>query len=560
MPVPEKAPVDRFRQGIRRARNSDEIERIPVSAMCRRIIGLVAIGGVSFLASLTAEAALVSQGADAFLDARADWASQGAESMAFILSPAEQERLADPIQLLRDRRPQEALAAITARAEAGDPAAQLVLGHFFEVGVGVEPSVAKAEQWFRAGAEGSHPGAIARLGLLQMRTPRLEEPNRNADGLSRLLDVSDSLQGAYFLGLAYAGGLGVARDFGKASQWFERGAKMGDYRAAYRLALLLTSDTLAESAAVSSGDNRAIEFLDQAVAADYVPALLLKARWLNRGTPLPQDTGAAMDHLEKAAQLGSAEADFLMGQLLEIQEKDVEGALSRYRKAAGRGLPVAQNELGVCYDQGRLVRENPANAVTWFQKASDGGYPVGTFNLALLHARGRGVEEDQEEASRLFLSAARRGLNLAAEEVGFRYLQGVGVERDEIAAIGWLDRAAKGGRARAQLALGDLYEQGRGIDQSDRAARRLYGLAADQGLPLAQLKLSRLYAEGRGGDRDFALAHALATLASREIEDAKKLLPVIEARLSAEDRERSTRIVEEWSARADAGDLLRPGG
>src|SRR5689334_22884384 len=60
------------------------------------------------------------------------------------------------------------LERLRARAEAGDPDAQVVLGGLYEVGDGVERDGARAIAWYRKAAERGHAEAQLNLGTLYL--------------------------------------------------------------------------------------------------------------------------------------------------------------------------------------------------------------------------------------------------------------------------------------------------------------------------------------------------------------------------------------------------------
>jgi len=66
---------------------------------------------------------------------------------------------------------------------------------------------------------------------------------------------------------------------------------------------------------------------------------------------------------------------------------DAASAVSWYRRAAERGYPQAQNNLGVMYDQGRGIAEDDAEAERWYRRAADQGFPAARHNLETLKAR-----------------------------------------------------------------------------------------------------------------------------------------------------------------------------
>ena len=55
---------------------------------------------------------------------------------------------------------------LRARAEEGDPSAQLTLGTRYETGIGVPQDTLEAVRWYRLGADQGHPGSLWSLGTM----------------------------------------------------------------------------------------------------------------------------------------------------------------------------------------------------------------------------------------------------------------------------------------------------------------------------------------------------------------------------------------------------------
>jgi tetratricopeptide (TPR) repeat protein len=66
----------------------------------------------------------------------------------------------------------------------------------------------------------------------------------------------------------------------------------------------------------------------------------------------------------------------------------------------------AQCKLGVCYQFGRGVAKDEAEAVKWYRKAAEQGNADAQFNLGLCYANGHGVGKDEVEAVKWFRKAA----------------------------------------------------------------------------------------------------------------------------------------------------------
>lgn len=73
-------------------------------------------------------------------------------------------------------------------------------------------------------------------------------------------------------------------------------------------------------------------------------------------------------------------------QLLHGPERDAEGAISLYRRAANRGFAGSQNNLGDQYEKGEFLPKSNEAAVYWYTRAAERGEPTAYLSLATLLA------------------------------------------------------------------------------------------------------------------------------------------------------------------------------
>ena len=92
-----------------------------------------------------------------------------------------------------------------------------------------------------------------------------------------------------------------------------------------------------------------------------------------------------------AAEQGNAVAQNNLGLLYDNGQgvrQDYQEAAKWYRKAAEQGDASAQGNLGVLYEQGQGVRQNKAVAKEWFGKACDNGDQKGCDQYRRLNEKG----------------------------------------------------------------------------------------------------------------------------------------------------------------------------
>ena len=85
----------------------------------------------------------------------------------------------------------------------------------------------------------------------------------------------------------------------------------------------------------------------------------------------------------------------------------VPGNFQEYKASAEQGDAEAQFNLGFCYDDGRGVAKDYAEAVKWYRKAAGQNFAPAQFNLGYCYANGQGVARDKVEAYAWFSMAAK---------------------------------------------------------------------------------------------------------------------------------------------------------
>ncbi len=231
-----------------------------------------------------------------------------------------------------------------------------------------------------------------------------------------------------------------------------------------------------------------------------LPTLLLSSLALAQVPPAA--TGPPPDKTEQSMRrLGSIEK--------ELTHKAVE-------KAAKRGEPEAQFNLGVMYSTGQGVKQDSKKAVKWYRKAADQEHVGAQCNLALMYKDGQGVKQDSKKA------------------------------------VKWYRKAAEQGDAEGKHMLGVMYDTGQGVPQDYQKASEWFQKASEQGYPKAQYNLGVMYYSGQGVAQDLVLAHmwihlATSKLSGEEGEAAVKARDVIAARMTEEQIAEAQKRAQEWT-------------
>ena len=197
-----------------------------------------------------------------------------------------------------------------------------------------------------------------------------------------------------------------------------------------------------------------------------------------------QTAGSEFDRYKKLAENGNAEAQCELGNCYEtgkgIAEDDAE-ALKWYRKAADQNYARAQWWLGFSYQYGAIrnvLPKDATEAVKWYLKAAEQNYAPAQYYLGECYELGQGVPKDDAEAVKWYLKAAGQNSEGAQSRLGYCYSYGKGVAEDDVEAVKWYLKAANQGDNTAQFSLGYCYSYGKGVAKNPVEAYKWYNLAS----------------------------------------------------------------------------------
>ena len=202
--------------------------------------------------------------------------------------------------------------------------------------------------------------------------------------------------GMFNLGLHYAKGHGVVRDFAQAAYWMSQAAEHGDNDAP----ALFEKYTKAAAAQekIASGDAQA--------QADLAGVLMALAGSLEQAGP------------------GS----------------DYEEAFALAQKSAAQNNGDGLWTLALAYEHGRGTKPDKEKAVECYRKGAEIGHAPSQHSLACYYMRGEIVGLNQEHGFELVQKSAEQGYHLAVRDMGTCYQFGNGVVDDMKLAIQWYEK------------------------------------------------------------------------------------------------------------------------
>lgn len=169
-------------------------------------------------------------------------------------------------------------------------------------------------------------------------------------------------------------------------------------------------------------------------------------------------------------------------------ERNLSAAFCLYKKVAEKGYDSAQYNLALCYEFGRGTEINLSEAIKWYEKAAEQGNVDAQYNLAICFKEGRGTEANLQKAIEWYQKAAEQDYH-AMNNLAVCYEE----EGNLKEAFKLYETSAKQGNVDAQFNLALCYEEGKGTEIDLKEAIKWYEKAAEQGDANAQFNLCSLY-------------------------------------------------------------------
>ena len=283
---------------------------------------------------------------------------------------------------------------------------------------------------------------------------------------------------------------------------FETRAVKGDMIAQFCLGFMYK-----HGRSVIAENKKAMEWYERAAAQGYAPAQndlgVMYVRIYESAKKNPKTLETAVKWFEKAAKQNSPPAQHNLG----IIATSTEDRFKWWIQAASQEYAPSQRELGNLYYRGKDVVQNFTEAVKWYSKSAtqENPDPIAQHNLGICYEMGRGVSKDPEAAFRYYKKAAEQGYTAGIFKLALAYAEGHGTDKNLKEAIKWYKIAAREGSVPAQNNLAAMYGRGEVIRKNSEIAKKLanemayrwYFQAAQQGESIAQKNIAVEFANNQ---------------------------------------------------------------
>ncbi len=134
---------------------------------------------------------------------------------------------------------------------------------------------------------------------------------------------------------------------------------------------------------------QAFNILLRAAKLNHIPSLVELGNVYFTGSQAKKDTAKAYDYWEKAAKLGSTEAEIKINfnKLTQqnISKKTKKESVNKLKSFANNGSVIAQALLGLCYEQGIGVKIDKAKASDFYRMAASRGNESAYYSLKRMY-------------------------------------------------------------------------------------------------------------------------------------------------------------------------------
>lgn len=237
------------------------------------------------------------------------------------------------------------------------------------------------------------------------------------------------------IGIMYAKGQGVERNYRTAVSWFSNAAQKGNSSARYNLGVMHL-----HGLGVSQNTERAIILLNDAAMQGNPRAQVLLAD-IYSGHGVDSLNGEALRLYRRAAESGQIDSWRAMG-------NTPEGSWLRKLGERPHNIEIlVSNMLVEAYSGHEGVhhhwkRKGKEREVLSLRDKSRKGDNVARYNLGLRYLKGDGVPPDRHEGARWMTLAAIDGYAPAQYQLASMYMDGRGVTPNAVAAWHWLSKAS----------------------------------------------------------------------------------------------------------------------
>ena len=294
----------------------------------------------------------------------------------------------------------------------------------------------------------------------------------------------------YDLGRMYEFGKGVEEDHHKAAELYIKAAGMG-----YKKAKDIFFFDFDKKEMVNT-DPRRVKTLAEAAELGYADAQYSLGGRYRGGVGMRKNYEKAFYWFTKAAEHEHAEAAYYLAAMYRkgrATKVDLFKAKELTEKAASLGCAPAQHMIG------KLLLSIPGRekkAVAWIRLAASNGYRIAEYDYGIMHLNGSLEESDPQEGFGLLSRSAGKGYAVAAYKIGEILEHGLyGFEKNMAEAIRWYEKSERLNYVGADLRLAKIYQNGEGVEKDLMKCINYYKMADKRGWHYARGMMMEIFTD-----------------------------------------------------------------
>ena len=235
------------------------------------------------------------------------------------------------------------------------------------------------------------------------------------------------------------------------------------------------------------------EWMEKESEKDNPIAQICLGYYHQEGIRYPKDETRARNLLKRAAERGIALAQRTLAQSY-LKNPNGRGDLDRAWKwleaAADQGDLESITRIGELHEEGLAVFKDDSKALEWYLKASDRGYPRAQFLLGKILDRNPALKIQGKDSAFWYSRAGESGYLPAQVILGQRFYLGQNSKPNYSKSFSWFAQSGRQGDLGSQVYLGVLYGWGLGVEPSWKTARSWFVKAKEQGLEFTECFIS----------------------------------------------------------------------
>lgn len=257
----------------------------------------------------------------------------------------------------------------------------------------------KALQYFLDAANLGHREAEYKVGIYFESLAN----NQEAFKWYKIASLHNHPDAAYKVGKCYAKGIGIPKNYTKASMSFKKAAEQNHIDAIYSLAQLYQ-----EGLGVEKDHKAAVNLYQNIIDKGHANAEFALGLCYLYGHGVDLNLPKAEEFFLKAKKLGHSAAAYQLGLLYE-EKREYKKAFEHYQIGADDHNPIAEYKLGLIYEKGEISPADEIEAFKYFKLAADQNNIDAQFKLGNCYEFGKGVKKDLHNAQEWYVKATKRG-------------------------------------------------------------------------------------------------------------------------------------------------------